>query len=69
MVTKSEIPNEGEGWKKVADMIHASYTCHNAKQVVKTIESLKKSKKIEILRIVPKLDQELTKEVVLNFDF
>jgi len=69
MAASGEIQNESEGWKKLTDMLHGTYTCNNAKEVVKTIESLKRSKRIELIRIVPKLGQEGTNEVLLNFDF
>ena len=69
MAASGEIQNESEGWKKLTDMLHGTYTCNNAKEVVKTIESLRRSKRIELLRIVPKFGDGQPNEVLLNFDF
>ena len=40
MYQKNEIENKNQGWKKVTDMLRASYLCVNAKEVKKAIDKL-----------------------------
>jgi len=56
MVTAKEITKAHEGWKKITDMLRASYTCTTAGTALSILSILEKADKdtIKLLRIIPR---------------
>ena len=54
MQKDGEISNPNDGWKRITDMLRASYVCNNAKQVLAALDAIQSNKRVKILRIKPR---------------
>ena len=76
MVDDDEIPVASEGWKKLTDMLRASYSCERPQELLDTLAALESSERVRIARIQPRLRQkeeshsnEGHNDVTINFEY
>jgi len=71
MKEKKTISDLKDGWKKITDMLRATYTCTTCQQVLSVLKCLFNNSIIKVLTIVPRfgIEKPHLNDMIITFDF